>query len=608
VQPPTSTARRALAHLLLANWAAGLLHVRPYLHAAGDPAGLEAVRLAFSIAAAVALLLALAGLVLAPLASAPRPLLRIAAPLLLAVLQLGLFVDARLHALFHFHLGPVALRQVLAPGALDAMGFSAGQVAAAALVAAGVVAGQAAVHGLLLRQATRRPGPPRLGRVLAGLAALFLLDAGLTAEAEVRGRSALLSAGKAVPLHGLAVAAGRALAGHPVAAREEGLPPAAPPGRTLAYPLRPLAFHAPAALPSMLLVVIDSWRADTLGPELTPNLWALSRRSLHFARHVTGGNETRTGNFTMFYGLPAPYFYLAKAQRVGPQLLVRARELGYRIHAISSVDFGYTFFSETVFADVPEALEDRFEGPIDQRDLAAAGRAAELLEASDGPPRLVVLFLDAPHTPYSFPPGHDRHRPYAASRDFWAATPTEAVPLKNRYLNGVEWADQVMGRLLARLGPRLDRLVLLVTGDHGEEFNEHGGWLHVGALHEEQIHVPLLLKVPGLAPGRRDDLTSHLDVAPTLLAMLGADGPSEDHASGLPLLERPPRSTALACNLTQCATVAADFSAAVFDVSSDSPGFEVFDADQRPDTSPGARARFEPEVREALFELGRFTR
>jgi membrane-anchored protein YejM (alkaline phosphatase superfamily) len=607
---PISTAapRRALANLLLLNGAAGLLHVRSYLLATGGLDGLETARLAFSVIASVALLLALAGLLLAPLAATPRPLLRLLAPVLLGALQLGLFVDARLFALFQFHLGPAALRQALAPGALDAMGFSTWQLARVALAIGALVAVEALVHGLLLRRAGRVPGPPRLAKVLVSLALLALVDAGLTAEAEARGRTALLVAGRSVPLRAVASATWRALVGHPAAATEGEAASAPPPGRTLAYPLRPLSFHRPASLPSMLLVVIDSWRASAFTEALTPHLWDLGQRSLVFSRHVTGGNETRTGNFGMFYGLPAPYFYLAKAQRLGPQLLVRARELGYRIHPISSVDFGYTFFAETIFADVPEALEDRFEGPVDQRDLAAAMRAADLLEAEPAQPRLVVLFLDAPHTPYSFPAGRDRHRPYAESADFWAATPTEAVPLRNRYLNGVEWADHVMGRLLARLGPRLDRLVLLVTGDHGEEFNEHGGWLHVGALHEEQIHVPLLLRIPGLAPGRRDDLTSHLDVAPTLLSLLGADGPPEEHAAGLPLLDRPPRTTALTCNLTQCAVVAPDFSSAVFDVSSGAPGFEVFDGEQRLDASPEARVRFEPQVREALLDLERFRR
>ena len=54
--------------------------------------------------------------------------------------------------------------------------------------------------------------------------------------------------------------------------------------------------------------------------------------------------------------------------------------------------------------------------------------------------------------------------------------------------------------------------------------------------------------------------------------------------------------------------MAPDFSSAVFDVSSGAPGFEVFDGEQRLDTSPEARTRFEPQVREALLELERFRR
>ena len=78
------------------------------------------------------------------------------------------------------------------------------------------------------------------------------------------------------------------------------------------------------------------------------------------------------------------------------------------------------------------------------------------------------------------------------------------------------------------------------TSDHGEEFAEHGHLGHGSGLWEEQLRVPLLLRGPGLAPGRRRDPASLVDLAPTLLAALGLErGPTESRWAGRSLLEDP---------------------------------------------------------------------
>jgi arylsulfatase A-like enzyme len=60
-----------------------------------------------------------------------------------------------------------------------------------------------------------------------------------------------------------------------------------------------------------------------------------------------------------------------------------------------------------------------------------------------------------------------------------------------------------------------------LTADHGEEFFEHGSWLHGGSLHEGVLHVPLAIRVAGLAPRRIADPVSTIDIAPTLIEALG---------------------------------------------------------------------------------------
>ena len=77
----------------------------------------------------------------------------------------------------------------------------------------------------------------------------------------------------------------------------------------------------------------------------------------------------------------------------------------------------------------------------------------------------------------------------------------------------------------------------MLTADHGEEFHEHGGWWHGTTLYDEQIHVPLIMKPPaGGARGRVvDELTTSLDIAPTILKTAGLAVPPVMQGHALPL-------------------------------------------------------------------------
>ena len=98
--------------------------------------------------------------------------------------------------------------------------------------------------------------------------------------------------------------------------------------------------------------------------------------------------------------------------------------------------------------------------------------------------------------------------------------------------------------MLDRLAERgLDRTTLVVlTSDHGEEFLEHGAWEHQRTLYEEQIRIPLVVRGPGIAPGRREAAqVSLFDVAPTILDWAGL--PAAAHPAR-PQPAAPPRRTA----------------------------------------------------------------
>jgi arylsulfatase A-like enzyme len=108
-----------------------------------------------------------------------------------------------------------------------------------------------------------------------------------------------------------------------------------------------------------------------------------------------------------------------------------------------------------------------------------------------------------------------------------------------RYLSEVRGVDAQIGRFLdelARLG-LADDTAVIITADHGEEFGEHGGEFH-GDLYPEDLHVPMVIAVPGAAPARVDSPVALIDLAPTITDLLGvAAPPSFDGRTLLPAVD-----------------------------------------------------------------------
>jgi choline-sulfatase len=109
---------------------------------------------------------------------------------------------------------------------------------------------------------------------------------------------------------------------------------------------------------------------------------------------------------------------------------------------------------------------------------------------------------------------------------------------RDRYDGEVERTDTEIGRLLAfvRSRPWGARVAVVLTADHGEAFGEHGVFGHGRELWEPLVRVPLLVAVPGLAPRIVDEPRSHIDLAPTILELLGRPGKSRRGRSLVPEL------------------------------------------------------------------------
>jgi len=182
---------------------------------------------------------------------------------------------------------------------------------------------------------------------------------------------------------------------------------------------------------------------------------------------------------------------------------------------------------------------------------------------------------------------------------------TKQARLYARYLTAVHYVDSLVGGVLDDLGRRklLESTVVIVTSDHGMEFDENGQGFtgHGTAFSEYQMHTPLVMRWPGRAPGRVARRTSHNDVAPTLVGRLfGCTNPPADYASGQDLFGDGQWEWLIAASYADYALIEPERVTIVYPA-----GYEIRDRDYRLVGHPTIPREV---VRAALHEMSRFYR
>ncbi len=308
----------------------------------------------------------------------------------------------------------------------------------------------------------------------------------------------------------------------------------------LNYPRAPITL-APDRRPlDILWLVSESWRADTLDDEVMPATSAFARGAWNFREHVSGGNGTRMGVFSMFYGIYGSYWFPFLSHRRGPVLVDQLLADAYQMRVSTSAKFSFPEFDKTIWTRLPH--EGLIEGDESKRgyenDAEQVGQMLAWLDQRDRTrPFFAFHFFESPHAQYWFPDDCVIRTPYSPAVNY-ALLDREDMPLvKARYLNAVHHLDRQLGRLFDGLRERglLETTIVVVTGDHGEEFMEKGRYGHHSTFSEEQIRTPLIVKLPGEAPRVVDAVTSHLDLVPTVLTRLGVTNPIADYSLGVDL-------------------------------------------------------------------------
>lgn len=289
---------------------------------------------------------------------------------------------------------------------------------------------------------------------------------------------------------------------------------------------------AKTVLPNIYFFIIETLRRDFTGPEIAPHLADFSAENISFPHTFSNANYTNLSWFALLHAeFPYHWTSVRDTWQEGSAPLRILKKLGYKIKIYSSADLSYFNMDQVLFGhqrqlidQVEEYTDERNLQPCDRDALAIKAFTRDIDQASQG--TVFLFFLDSPHSEYSFPADFPlKFKPISKEISYLTLNPAspELERLKNRYRNSIAYVDSLMGDFFSILKKKhlYEEALIIITGDHGEEFFEEGALFHGTHLNKYQLNVPIFCKFPKtdwehqIDPTR--DMMSHIDLFPSII-------------------------------------------------------------------------------------------
>jgi arylsulfatase A-like enzyme/Flp pilus assembly protein TadD len=288
--------------------------------------------------------------------------------------------------------------------------------------------------------------------------------------------------------------------------------------------------------PNLVLITLDTTRVDHLGAygyerAETPNLDGLASEGFLFRRHLTPVPLTLPSHTTIMTGhYPPTHTVHDNGTFFVPQdeltLAEALHEVGYQTSAFVGsfplesrfgLDQGFDTYDDDFYSGSRSRKKQSLDIFFDERravDVVEAAMAYHR-ERSAGPFFSFLHFFD-PHQPQQPPAPFDlrfRDRPYDGE---------------------IAYVDEQLGRFFDFLRERgqWDNTIVIVTADHGEGLGEHGELTHAILLHQATLHVPLIVRGPGVEPGDTERWTISTQLFATVMDMLGVEAQASEVPRG----------------------------------------------------------------------------
>jgi len=309
--------------------------------------------------------------------------------------------------------------------------------------------------------------------------------------------------------------------------------------------------------PLVIVYLVDTLRADhtsTYGyaRDTTPELTRFAKDAVLFESAVAQAPWTKPSVASLFTSL-LPGRHLAVQLRDPLDLghvtlaeMLQAKGFATGATIANSVIYSSGSNFEQGFSSFVGLHDAEGRASKDVPAAPVVDAALKFLDSHRGLPSFLYVHTMDPHVPYTPPPPFDRkwepqpapdHPGMDPRTDY--KEPLDRERMIAQYDGDIAYGDQEFGRFVRELKARgrYDDTLIVFLADHGEEFLDHGKWLHGRSVFEELIHVPLLVKFPrGRGAGRRvAQQVQVVDVLPSVLVELGLPTPEPPVIAGRPL-------------------------------------------------------------------------
>jgi len=310
--------------------------------------------------------------------------------------------------------------------------------------------------------------------------------------------------------------------------------------------------------PNIILIIVDALRCDHLGcygyqRNTSPNIDRVAKKGIIFDRAYAQSNWTLPATATLFTSLyPTSHNVLSGKEILSKQSKTLIEDLklaGYRTAGFSgnpffwgnfglrqgfgSFHFGQSNFICKVWPSVIGEISRRLFMPTDEHFMK---QAISWIKSNKSQKFFIYLHYMATHAPYCIPKAYEEiyakeeipDRVDFPHKRFLRDVEINSVQKKNlidRYDGAIRFVDDQIGKLfdiLHSLDLEEDTL-LIIAGDHGEAFGEHGDWTHGYTLYQETIKIPLIIWYAKIrySHTRSNELAGLIDIKPTISNTVG---------------------------------------------------------------------------------------
>ncbi len=297
---------------------------------------------------------------------------------------------------------------------------------------------------------------------------------------------------------------------------------------------------------NVIIYVIDALRADALGaygnPEgLTPEMDALAQSSALFAKARSQSSWTRSSVATILTGLyPSEHGALKRTDGIRKGIKSIADYLNEADYTTIGLTTNGNIEGKSFrrgFDHFLHLAENLNNPAVHRTGIELNETIFEIIDSCSDRPFFIYAHATDPHSPY-VPPRKYKERFFGMKnsqlngssaalrrllRDRINITNEQIDAVYNLYKAEVAFVDRAVGDFIRGLKTRnlWNDMLFILTADHGEEFFEHGNLEHGRSLYEEQLHIPLIIKIAHSANSKLVSApVMHLDILPTALSQL----------------------------------------------------------------------------------------